>query len=98
MKRFVEYETHDYMDEFPERLVTIFHGETEKEIENTAIVWCNYLNNEYSGGTTKFIKVMSAEEARAYIDAESVKIKHPTNVDKEWVRKANILYNQCYTE
>lgn len=98
MERFVKYETHDYMDEFPDECVRTFLGETEKEIETNAKAWCKHMNENYSGGTTKFIKVMSAKEARAYLDAEITKIKKPDSADKEWVKDVNALYNKCYTE
>ena len=96
MERFVEFEIHEYMDMYPEKGVRTFIGETEEEIETTAKAWAENMNKNYSGGTTRIIKVMSSEEARAYLDAEIAKIKNPDDGDKEWIEKVNSLYTSCY--
>lgn len=52
----------------------------------------------YSGGGTTFVKVLSASEAREYLDKEIAKISHPDSADKEWIEKVNNLYNKCYVK
>lgn len=99
MEKFVLFEIHDYMDEFPRDYVRIFKGQSEEDIKANAIKYASSMSLNYSGGTTEFIKVMTAEEAwrevEKIIDRES---KNPAEDSEECIERAEKLYSKCYGE
>lgn len=96
MEKFVEFELHEYMDEHPQKQVITMKGENLEQIEENSKKYAEQLTRNYSGGPTRFIKVMSAEEARVYLDTEIAKITNPDDGDKCWMETVNNLYTQCY--
>lgn len=71
MKRFVKFLLHEYMDEEPSIQVMTFSGDTLEKIEEAAREHADFMNQNYSGGTTTFIKVFNAQEAEEWLDQES---------------------------
>lgn len=98
MEKFCLFKVHDYMDMYPRDHVRTFIADDEESIRKEAIRYAQHMNREYSGGTTKFIKVMSEDEAKKHIDkliAEEMKEAHP---DHEFIEQVTTLYNKCYNE
>lgn len=86
------------MDMYPRDHVRTFIADDEESIRKEAIRYAQHMNREYSGGTTKFIKVMSKDEAKKHIDkliAEEMREAHP---DHEFIEQVTALYNKCYNE
>jgi hypothetical protein len=87
------------MDEFPRDDVRTFKGQSEEDIRENAIQFAHSMTHNYSGGTTRFIKVMTAEEAwkvvEKIIDNEA---KNPAEDSEEFIERAKRLYNNCYGE
>lgn len=98
MEKFCKFYVHDYMDMYPRTSVITFLGEDLESIRTAALQYQNHMRQMYSGGETTFVKVLSAAEAREYLDKEIGKISHPDSADKEWIEKVNNLYNKCYVE
>lgn len=99
MEKFCEFQIHEYMDMYPEKYVRTFIADDEDAIRTEAIKWADYMKHNYSGGTTSFVCVMSAEEARAY--AESLikeEMDNPRDDSKEFTDHIKNLYNKCYKE
>lgn len=96
MQRFCHFESHDYMDMYPEVVVQVIKGNTLEDVLTHAKEFAVHMNKEYSGGTTKFVRIMEASEAREFLDKQIAKIKHPDSADKDWIENVNNLYNQCY--
>ena len=98
MEKFCLFKVHDYMDMYPRDHVRTFIADDEESIRKEAIRYAQHMNREYSGGTTKFIKVMSKDEAKKHIDkliAEEMREVHP---DHEFIEQVTVLYNKCYIE
>lgn len=70
MKAIVEFELHDYMDMYPEKHMREFVGTSLQQIEECSRAWAEYMNQAYSGGTTRFVKVYSKEESIKHCMAE----------------------------
>ena len=68
MRKFVEFEVHDYMDMYPR---SSYRAMEESEAQNFA----DHMNKNYSGGTTRFVRVLTKEEAIQHTLNE---IKRPT--------------------
>lgn len=99
MEKFCRFELHEYMDMYPQEKVVTFKGETEEEIASNAQKWASEMTKNYSGGPTRFIKVMSAEEAKVHIDKQiAYENNHWQDDSQEWIDKLNTLYNKCYGE
>lgn len=98
MEKFCKFYVHDYMDMYPRTTVRTFLGEDLESIRTAALQYQNHMRQAYSGGDTTFVKVLSASEAREYLDKEIAKISYPDSADKEWIEKVNNLYNKCYVE
>ena len=98
MEKFCEFHVHDYMDMYPRTHVRTFMGEDLESIRTAALQYQDHMRQTYSGGETTFVKVLSAAEAREYLDKEIAEISHPDSEDKEWIEKVNNLYNKCYVE
>ena len=60
MVKFIEFEVHDYMDMYPR---SSFRAMEESEAQGFA----DYMNKNYSGGTTKLVRVLTKEEATQYV-------------------------------
>ena len=99
MRRFVEFEIHDYMDMYPR---SSFRAMEESEAQNFA----DHMNKNYSGGTTRFVRVLTKEEATQHVlkEIKSV-IKRPTvtrsdgsldSVDVEFITKILKELESCY--
>lgn len=72
MRKFIELEVHDYMDMYP---YSTYRAMEESEAQNFA----DYMNKNYSGGTTRLKRVLTKEEATQHVlkEIKSV-IKRPT--------------------
>ena len=60
MRIFVEFEVHDYMDMYPR---SSFSAMEESEAQGFA----DYMNKNYSGGTTRLVRVLTKEEATQHV-------------------------------
>jgi len=63
MKKFVEFEVYEYMDMYPSKEIKIFEGANLIEIQSKAISWAREMTNVYSGGPTRFVKILDKSEA-----------------------------------
>lgn len=63
MKKFVEFEVHEYMDMYPSKVIRIFEGKNLIEIQSVAISWAKEMTDTYSGGPTRFVKILDKSEA-----------------------------------
>ena len=99
MRKFIEFEVHDYMDTYPR---SSFRAMEESEAQGFA----DYMNKNYSGGTTKLVRVLTKEEATQYVlkEIKSV-IKEPTvklsdgsldSVDVEFINTLLEELEKCY--
>ena len=64
MERFVKFEIHEYMDLHPSINIITFIADSLDEIKNKAMEYAKQMNGNYSGGTTRFVEIMSANDAR----------------------------------
>lgn len=62
--KFYQFECHDYMDLHPTIQVNVFENE-EKAKE-----FASHMNRSYSGGTTRYVKEMTAQEAAEFLANE----------------------------
>jgi hypothetical protein len=78
MELFCKFKVHEYMDMYPRDHVRTFIAEDEEAIKKEAIRYAQHMNQNYSGGTTRFIKVMTKEEAEAHVKSIcDYEDKHP---------------------
>ena len=63
MRKFIEFEIHDYMDMYPE---SSFRAMEESEAQGFA----DYMSKNYSGGTTSLVRVLTKEEATQHVHNE----------------------------
>ena len=72
MRKFIEFEVHDYMDMYPR---SSFRAMEESEAQGFA----DYMNKNYSGGTTRLVRILTKEEATQHVinEIRSV-VKRPT--------------------
>lgn len=99
MEKFVLFKIHEYMDMYPEKYVRTFIADDEDAIRKEAVKWAKHMDTNYSGGTTSFVCVMSAAEARAY--AEGLIKEEMDNLrddSGEFIDHVKRLYNKCYEE
>ena len=99
MRKFVEFEVHDYMDMYPR---SSFRAMEESEAQGFA----DYMNKNYSGGTTRLVRVLTKEEAIQHtLNEISSVIKRPTvtrsdgSLDSEDVEFISTLLEElekCY--
>ena len=76
MKALVEFEIHEYMDMYPSKEVRLYKG---SDIVNKAMEWADYMNRNYSGGTTTYKTVLTSSESVSYLTNEISKvINNPT--------------------
>lgn len=77
MRKFVEFEIHEYMDMYPS---SSFRAMEESEAQNFA----DHMNKNYSGGTTRFVRVLTKEEAIQHtLNEIRDVIKRPTVTTKD---------------
>lgn len=99
MEKFCEFQIHEYMDLYPEKYVRTFIADDESAIGTEARMWAKRMNENYSGGTTTFVCVMSAEEARAYAEGLiKEEMDNPRDDSGEFIDHVKRLYNKCYEE
>ena len=98
MERFVKFEIHEYMDMYPQVKAMHFIGDTKEIIEYDAKAFAEDMNAHYSGGTTTFIKIMSAEEAKKYVDDSIAyeKTHWDDETSEDFVTQLTELYERCY--
>lgn len=96
MEKFCKFLTHEYMDENPCIHMRTFKGETLKDVKNNARNWASEMTKNYSGGPTTFVKVLTKEEAREWLDSEWNSIQEPNEFDLEWFNRVNTIYEECY--
>lgn len=99
MKRFVQYEVHDYMDFYPRVEVRVFSGESVENIMSNAQEWAKKMNEMYSGGTTKIIKVMDIEDAGKHC-ASLIKGErdNPQEDSEEFLAHLGKAFQECYEQ
>ena len=99
MRKFIEFEIHEYMDMYPS---SSFRAMEESEAQNFA----DHMNKNYSGGTTRLVRVLTKEEAAQHVlkEIKSV-IKRPTitrsdgsldSVDVEFITTLLEELEKCY--
>ena len=99
MRKFIEFEVHEYMDLYPR---SSFRAMEESEAQNFA----DHMNKNYSGGTTRFVRVLTKEEATQHVlkEIKSV-IKRPTvtnpdgslhSIDVEFITTLLEELEKCY--
>lgn len=97
MEKFCLFELHEYMDMYPQKKVMTFCGETEEDIVSNASIWAKEMSTIYSGGPTKFIKVMSKEEAKSHIQSlVDYEKEHPQDDSETFIQEVWNLYYKCY--
>lgn len=99
MRKFIEFEVHDYLDTHPR---SSFRAMEESEAQNFA----DYMNKNYSGGTTKLVRILTKEEAAQHVlkEIKSV-IKKPTvtnpdgslhSIDVKFIATLLEEFEKCY--
>lgn len=63
------------MDMYPSDAYYVFAGENEDEILGKAKEFETHMMENYSGGTTTFVKLLSKEDARSWYDHEIQLVK-----------------------
>ena len=99
MRKFIEFEIHEYMDMYPQ---SSFRAMEESEAQNFA----DHMNKNYSGGTTRFVRVLTKEEATQHVLKEIKDvIDRPTvtrsdgsldSVDVEFINTLLEELEKCY--
>ena len=67
MEKFCLFEVHEYMDMYPHKEVRVIEGDDEISIKTKCIDWAAKMSLAYSGGPTRFVKIMTREEAADYM-------------------------------
>lgn len=67
MEKFCRFEVHEYMDMYPHTEVRTIKGEDEAEITANAVAWARQMTSLYSGGPTRFVKILTKDEAAEYM-------------------------------
>lgn len=97
MERFCQFEVHDYMDMYPRKHVRTFIADDEEAIRKEAIKYAQHMNKHYSGGTTKFIKVMDIYEAEKHImEVIHYEENHPQEDSDTFIQEMWTIYHRCY--
>lgn len=97
MEKFVLFELHEYMDMYPKKHVMTFKGNDEEDIASNASMWAKEMTRNYSGGPTRFIKVMSKEEAKAHVESlVKYEDEHPQDDSETFKQEMWNLYYKCY--
>lgn len=98
IKRFCLFELHEYMDMYPTKEVRMHEGKDREAIQIKCVAFMRHMNKVYSGGKTKFIKIMSAEEAQKYVQDTINEEKRLYPGDMEYINRAVNMYNEAYPE
>ena len=86
MKRFVEFSVHEYMDMYPCKEIATIEGNTIEDIEAKAKEYAAYMSEWYSGPTS-FVKILTKDEIRKWIDSKWNNIilnREPDTFDINW--------------
>jgi hypothetical protein len=98
MELFCKFEVHEYMDMYPRDHVRTFIAEDEEAIKKEAIRYAQHMNQNYSGGTTRFIKVMTKEEAEAHVkDVIAYEDAHPQEDSEDFKKEMLDILHRCYS-
>lgn len=99
MRKFIEFEIHEYMDMYPH---SSFRAMEESEAQNFA----DRMNKNYSGGTTRLVRVLTKEEAVKHTLKEIKDVlKNPTvttrdgsldSIDVEFINTLLEELDKCY--
>ena len=95
MKRFVTFLIHNHKNEFPQRYIRIFEGESEDSIKELAIAFAIDINRANPMVTAFYMGIMTTQEAKSYIEDLLDSSKYGNcNEDQE----ANFweMYEECY--
>lgn len=98
IKRFCLFELHEYMDMYPTKKVRMYEGKDEADIARQAREFAKYMTEEYSGGPTRYIRIMSAEEAQKNVQDNINREKKLYPGDMEYINRAVNMYNEAYPE
>ena len=97
MEKFCLFKVHEYMDMYPSDHVQTMIAEDEEAIKKEAIRFAQHMNQNYSGGTTRFIKVRTKEEAEAHVKSIcDYEDKHPQPDSEEFKQEMWNLFYKCY--
>ena len=94
MKRLVKFSVHDYMDMYPSDAYYVFAGENEDEILGKAKEFETHMKENYSGGTTNFVKILSKEEAEKLYN-DNIKSLRDSGSDED-VMKADEMEQEFH--
>lgn len=79
MKALVKFEIHEYMDMYPSEEIRLYEGSDMGDIVNKAMDWADYMNRNYSGGTTTYKTVLTSSESISFLTNEISKVlNNPT--------------------
>lgn len=97
MEKFCLFSVHEYMDMHPHNEVRSFKGENEADIASNASMWAKEMTRNYSGGPTRFIKVMDSDEAKAHVEGlVKYEDEHPQDDSETFIQEMWNLYYKCY--
>lgn len=89
--KFFKIEKWDYMDEYPTTQVITFDNESK------AKEYADYMNSNYSGGTTKLLGEMDSVEAANYIrHLYNQERSNPQSDSHDFLLNATQQYKKCY--
>ena len=74
MKALVKFEIHEYMDMYPSEEVRMYEGSDIEDIVNKAMDWADYMNRNYSGGTTTYKTMLTSLEGISFLINEISKV------------------------
>lgn len=83
MKKFVEFEIHEYMDMYPSKVVITFKGDDLMDIQATALKYAKDMTRTYSGGPTRFVKILDKSEAMELLISDYRKCLMDTSLPDE---------------
>ena len=97
MERFVEIEYWDYMDAKPRTEVRTFEGDDEICLKDHVNHFIRHMKDNWCSGTTRLIGIMTAEQAKAFVDKQIAKEHQNWQSDsQEFIDNITNLYNRCY--
>ena len=98
MEKFCLFKVHEYMDMYPRDHVRTFIADDEEGIKKEASRFAQHMNQNYSGGTTTFIKVMDKDEAQTHVNKlADYEKNHPKPDSEEFMEGVRNLFNKCYS-
>lgn len=91
--KFYKIEKWDYMDEYPTTQVMTFEDEPK------AREYADYMNSNYSGGTTKLLGEMDSVEASNYCrHLYNTEKSNPQSDSHDFLLNVAQQYKKCYGE